>query len=106
MLADDAVERREHRGVAQVRLGDREIALGILDIGPRIVALGLGLSKVACAETFWRSSVSWRVNSASAWASEALAPSSWASASLTLALYIVCSMPKSLSSFFFSEPST
>ena len=42
MLADDAVERREDRRVAEVGLGDGEVALGVLDVRPRIVALGLG----------------------------------------------------------------
>ena len=42
MLGDDAVERRQHRRVAEVGLGDGEIAFVALDIGARAVALGLG----------------------------------------------------------------
>ena len=106
MLGDDAVVRRDHRGVAQVGLGDGEVAFGVLDVGPRRVALGLAWSKVFCAVTFWRSSVSWRVNSASAFTSGALAPSSSAWPSLTLAWYMVCSITKSVSPFFTKPPST
>ena len=43
MLGHDAVERSRDGRIAEVGLGNDEIALGILDIGPRRVALGLGL---------------------------------------------------------------
>ena len=105
MLGDDAVERRHHGRVAQVGLGDDEVAFLVLDIGPRRIALGLAWSKVFCAVTFWRNSVSWRVNSAWAFKSWALAESSSAWASLTLAWYMVCSITKSMSPFFTKPPS-
>ena len=42
MLADDTVERRQHHGVAQVGLGDRQVAFLVFDVGPCRIALGLG----------------------------------------------------------------